>query len=644
MQKGHQILTRMVVCVLLWNVGFTATSLDSLYHSATGALQQGKYHRAYALLKQLLTTSWHYRGADHLPAVYWAIVAAEKSQPTPVAVSLLNRALKDSLLHSDPAIQYLWVLFQIENPDVSKLADSISTTYYAILDSLTPGKVGLWPIIYSRHEFFIPDSVREAIQVWEQQNRLFPQHPLTAFWRALDPTPSTRANEAILAYLIRLRYVLIHYPHPGNPGFDDRGKLYIQLGPPIRKGSFQQDPTTDLQPYDYRPHEIWAYWQISPRLYFVFVDYQDGKGFRLAPSIEDALPLSLPVRKRIQFYEQLGRYAADLYYRIDLIERVYRDEPNPSSARNKMLQELRLLDDTNAEITRRITPTFYVQQFAKAREFPLEIRSALLATNTPGKNLLVLAIGLPAKEMAQLTRKINFTQWEIYLNTAIKNANNNLIQQFSDTLLQFDTYNPLDSITFRKYLIISTNPFVVTGELNWYGEREKLPGMRLLGAFTTFQTEVRHLLPPTGKNLAISDVLLSITPPQGQNPEEVRQWFIHQHWPYQWIPANRPLYLYFELYNLLRGPDGLARYRVAYRVKDMGQRRNFLKRLIQLILPNRGTITSEGEYAAEAPNAKQWIALDLSAYQGGRMLQIQIEVTDLITQQRDEKTFQIGVW
>ncbi len=644
MQKIYHILWVVVLWSLVGASDRVSTETDSLYHAAQHALTTGNYAMAYHSLQQLLQHHWHYQGSDRLPAVYWAIVAAERSQSTATTVLLFNRAWNDSLLRELPAIKYLWVLFQIEQPASPALADSITTTYYAILDSLSPGTTGLWPIIYSRQEFFIPDSVQQAIQLWERQPQVFQQHPLSEFWQALDPTPSTRTNEALLEYLRRLRHVLLTYPQPGNPGFDDRGKLYIQLGPPIRKGSFQQDPTTDLQPYDYRPHEIWTYWHISPRLYFVFVDYQDGKGFRLAPSIEDALPLSLSVRKRIQFYEQLGRYAADLYYRIDLIERVYREEPNPSSARNKMLQELRLLDDTNAEITRRITPTFYVQQFAKARDFPLEIRSALLATNTPGTNLLALAIGLPAEAMAKLANKFNFNQWEIYLNTAIKDEQNGLIRQFSDTLLNQAQFNPRDSITFRKQFTISTTPFTVTGELNWYGQREQLPGMRLLGAFSTFQTEQRQLLSPTATRLAISDVLLAVQTPPVEQPEQLRRWFIHHLWPYQWITAGTPLYLYFELYNLLPGPDGLTRYRVAYRVKDLGQRRNFFKRLIALILPNRGTITSEGEYAAESSTAVQWIALDLSAYRGGRMLEITVEVTDLVTQQTASKTFQVGVW
>lgn len=618
-------------------------ALDSLYRNAQEAFYQNEWSRALAITERILHQAPAYIGYDSLPAAYWKIYLLQRLGKPIAAVTELNRALTDSLLSHNPAIQYLWIFFAVQGTEREALADSITQTYYGVLSRATPRQSGLWQMLYARQEFFLPDSVRRAVTTWKKQPDLFSTPPLLQFWKELDPTPSTIRNEAVLEYVRRVAHALETYPAPTVTGFDDRGKIYVQLGPPARKGSFQQDPTTDLQPYDYRPHEIWAYWQISPRLYFVFIDYQDGKGFRLAPSIEDALPLSLPVYKRIQFYEQLGRYAADLYYRIDLIERVYRDEPNPASARTKMLQELRRLDDTNAEITRRITPTFYVQQYERAREFDLEIRSALLAGETRRENLLVLALGLPAEPLAKLERKLDFETWEVYLNTAIKNSQRDFIERFSDMLLNIQTYRASDSLTFRKQFPVKSNPFQITGELSWYGTKRKLPGVRLLGAFTSFETGERTLLNVQRKTLEMSDVLIATQPPPNPEMPALRQWFIQHLWPYRWMYGGKPLYLYFEIYNLLPGPDGLTRYRVAYRVKDLGQKRNFLKRLISLVLPRKGTITSEGEYAGSSPTAIQWIALDLSSYRGGRMLQITVEVKDLITQKRIYKSLEVGV-
>ncbi len=645
--KGMRFLLQIIIilniAIFPEAPGQSLRNLDSLYQQMRAEFFKNNISESLQFANAIHNQNPEYVGKDSLPIIYWKIYLLERSQQSIKAVSELNQALRDSLWSRHPAIQYLWIFYAVQRPLEPSLEDSITNTYYTLLSRTTPQHPGLWQTFYARQKFFLPDSVLKALDHWQQNPGAFTTPPLLQFWKALDPTPSTIANEAVIEYLKRVQYALKHYPAPNIAGFDDRGKLFVQLGAPARKGSFQQDPTTDLQPYDYRPHEIWAYWQISPRLYFVFIDYQDGKGFRLAPSIEDALPLSLPLHKRIQFYEQLGRYAADLYYRIDLIERVYREEPNPASARTKMLQQLRLLDDTNAEITRHITPTFYVPQYAVAKEFPLEIRSALLATQETGKNLLALALGLPAEPLAKLERKIDFHNWEVYLNTAIKNSANDFIEQYRDTLFNVSTYQVSDSVTFRKQFRVKSNPFQITGELSWYGSKKKLPGVRLLGAFTRFETGQRNLLNIQHQTLEMSDVILTVQPPPVDTANSLRRWFIHHFWPYQWIRGSTPLYLYFEIYNLLPDTDGLTHYRVAYRVKDLGQRGNFFKRLMALVLPNKGTITSEGEYRSEGTMTTQWIALDLSSYRGGRMLRITVEVKDFITQQRVQKTFEVGV-
>jgi len=65
---------------------------------------------------------------------------------------------------------------------------------------------------------------------------------LVDFWRALDPTPGTPNNEAMLEHYRRVAYADEHYGTAGVRGaVTDRGKIYIKYGPADDVQSFFSD-------------------------------------------------------------------------------------------------------------------------------------------------------------------------------------------------------------------------------------------------------------------------------------------------------------------------------------------------------------------------------------------------------------------
>jgi len=121
---------------------------------------------------------------------------------------------------------------------------------------------------------------------------------LLTWWRSRDPAPGTRNNEALEAHLERFAYAFRYYRRDG--GFDDRGMVYIRLGPPSRKTSVKFDRTVfrekvlrrnlTLSDADYPENELWVYERLGRDAQYLFVD--DRGYFRIGEP-NDLLPRAL---------------------------------------------------------------------------------------------------------------------------------------------------------------------------------------------------------------------------------------------------------------------------------------------------------------------------------------------------------------
>ncbi|MFB6099071.1 MAG: GWxTD domain-containing protein, partial [Salinibacter sp.] len=128
---------------------------------------------------------------------------------------------------------------------------------------------------------------------------------LLAWWRSEDPLPGTRANELLRDHLRRVAHARTEFGHPNTVyGFDERGEIYVRLGPPDHNVSvsytsdrltdliYEREVGVDVRLSEFPANEFWSYGDVDRRLYYIFVQEEPGGPFTIG-TVEDLLPSSL---------------------------------------------------------------------------------------------------------------------------------------------------------------------------------------------------------------------------------------------------------------------------------------------------------------------------------------------------------------
>jgi GWxTD domain-containing protein len=111
------------------------------------------------------------------------------------------------------------------------------------------------------------DEVRDVVEAPPEER----MRAWAAFWRKRDPSPATSSNEAFGEFLERLRYVLENFSRT-RPGFrTDRGRVYIENGPPDRVET-RSEPAA-------RSYELWYY--TGKGVVYIFEDAIGSGDYRL---------------------------------------------------------------------------------------------------------------------------------------------------------------------------------------------------------------------------------------------------------------------------------------------------------------------------------------------------------------------------
>jgi len=125
---------------------------------------------------------------------------------------------------------------------------------------------------------------------------------LLRWWRSQDPVPRTPANERLQEHLRRVGHALATYPDEDRvTGFDDRGRVFVQYGPPSRQheliyntAAFQKEVFrfgVPVSQNDFPRNEVWTYHHIDESGYFIFVEEEMGN-YQLGRA-RDLLPIRL---------------------------------------------------------------------------------------------------------------------------------------------------------------------------------------------------------------------------------------------------------------------------------------------------------------------------------------------------------------
>ena len=90
-------------------------------------------------------------------------------------------------------------------------------------------------------------------------------------------------------------------------------------------------------------------------------------------------------------------------------------------------------------------------------------------------------------------------------------------------------------------------------------------------------------------------------------------------------PLNRPLYLYFEGYNLTKDAKGKTSYTIEYQLKSIELEKSFLTRLLSA--EKKTSVTVPSERSGTTDWSPEYVAIDVSDLEPGRY-QLQVTLTD----------------
>ncbi len=275
------------------------TTPDALFEQGRLAFERGDLGQARALLQQVVAQDPDYRTSDAGAAAYWLgqVHRVQEDRGAmrrawQAGLQALRQAGEDDLRLADAYVQDV---LATDAPALDVHAEAAYLMLMAHAGRTRPGEAVLLRRHLAQVHLIYPEPAAAPPGVQEAGARLL------AWWRRQDPLPATPQNERIEEHLTRLAYALHHYPHPGRPtGLDDRGELYVRLGPPSQQhtiryddGAFQREVFrygVRLSMQDFPANEIWAYYHIADAGYYIFT--KQGDHFYLSDA-EKLLPASL---------------------------------------------------------------------------------------------------------------------------------------------------------------------------------------------------------------------------------------------------------------------------------------------------------------------------------------------------------------
>jgi len=435
------------------------------------------------------------------------------------------------------------------------------------------------------------------------------------WWTKLDPDPVTIENERLIEHFMRVKFAKTFYSSPLIPGYDDRGKIYVKYGPPDRTftapaGSNIMDGTGFTSTVT-KGNESWVYESIEKDLSFDFV-----------------------VKGAIYFLDELETAvirgsAVNLFRERRHLSRNYMHGALgdiQGYSRNRWAAE----------------GTAPLHTFVPESEFIANI--GLNVSNAQfkgkeGKTRIEFYIGFYIDERDFLKKESFYLaeyDYEIVVRDSQLNRELNINGKYYMELPDID-FGEHTSTRRQENLELDKDFINVTMKIE--NERKRRGG--------AFEDNIL-VKDFSGEKLMVSDIQFS----EFISTDTAGGLFIKKGidivpFPYKIILKEKPVYVYYEIYNLRYNEANKTSYLVEYSVEQKGLKGNIVIRTMRGLRDlfaedQREKVTTSFNRSGDSKDTFEYILLDMRNLEPGKAV-LTIRITDLLTGQESaaEKEFEI---
>ncbi len=442
------------------------------------------------------------------------------------------------------------------------------------------------------------------------------------FWRSLDPTPATPENERYVEHYQRLEYARRHFSATLSRGYDDRGMIYVRYGPPDDRFVSPASSFT-------RATESWVYQRLG-NVNFDFVEF--GASYRLESDFQKAL-IAVPADERDR-----ARMIRDIFASRAELGLAY------SRMQQQLDQELELVDQGTAPFQRELVARLmnnYVTDVDRLHEklpassanidlekHPLTFWLTYSRFRLDSRRARVeLYFGVPFRNLVFRADSSGRLRTTLVNYFRVENSKSDvLVQDRRVYPIEAQSQAEADTVDYVGQLTLFLPPdtFRIGFELrNPEGDKRQFYTLRLL-------------VPPIETSrLTLSDVQFAESIRDADSVSRRTRGFVKgklyvEPYPYLYVPHNKALNLYFEVYNLTRDGRGRTSYRVEYRLIGEKSGSGLLSVLGSINPFKRGEKTSSSTAytrQGEATDTVERIRFDFSQLRLG-LYTLRVRVTD----------------
>ncbi len=438
------------------------------------------------------------------------------------------------------------------------------------------------------------------------------------YWKAVDPTPTTPENENYQEHLRRFDYSRKYYSNIISPLYiDDRGRYYIRFGEP---DDFSDSVGLGM---NYRNNVTWVYYGFN--LFIDFVE-KEAFGYQEVNDLSEAV-IGVPQNQKAIIAATLYSERENLHVRYAKF-RSLRNSRDVQAVNNFYFTASELVQEK--EVALATTPPFDYKHDYRAK--PLSaIMQAANFRDINKKTRIEFYFSVPLKE-------ITFTPGETFPLESALEKRISIIDREGDEIVNRTeelplVANSLDQVRNRVY-VNQHNEILEPGLYNVSLRLENIQGKRL--AILKAQLMVKDFV---SSDLQLSDLELASQIRDGAAGRHVKPNGILAV-PYlpRTLKKEVPLYVYFEIYNLLKDGIGFTQYEVNYTIKTLKEQRNILAesaaKIASFLVGGQKTTSVATSFDGSGTSDFQqiYLSIDFGNAPDGRA-ELLVQVTDKISGQ-----------